>query len=150
MTDLNDVKAGEYELVAQQWRQVTSKPGEPYDYVQHRRGAIVTLDVADARRLVKAGAVKPVKAPKASGGRSAGDGGGQENPGGGQENPGANPGGGQGGSDEKPTGVKEILAEVGEDAEKAQAFLKAEQATDSPRSTLVKALEAIIAKAAGA
>lgn len=139
MTGLNDVKAGEYELVAQQWRQVTSKPGEPYDYVQHRRGAIVTLDVADARRLVKAGAVKRVKVATSPGGG---------NPGGQGGDPGT--GGGQGGSDEKPTGVKEIIAEVGEDAEKAQAFLKAEQATDSPRSTLVKALEAVIAKAAGA
>lgn len=57
MTDLNAVTAGEYELVAVMFDQVTSKPGEPLDYKRYRAGDIVTLDVEDARRLVKAGAV---------------------------------------------------------------------------------------------
>lgn len=55
--DLNDVKAGKYQLVAQRWDQITSKPGEPLDYVRHRRGDIVDLNTEDAKRLVAAGAV---------------------------------------------------------------------------------------------
>ena len=58
--DLNDVKAGKYQLVAVRWDQITSKPGEPLDYVRHRKGAIVDLNAEDAKRLVAAGAiVKP-------------------------------------------------------------------------------------------
>lgn len=55
--DLNDVKAGKYQLVARRWDQITSKPGEPLDYVRHRRGGIVELNAEDAKRLVAAGAV---------------------------------------------------------------------------------------------
>lgn len=58
MTDLNKVKAGKYELVALRWDQITSKPGAPLDFVRHRRGDKVDLNVEDARRLVRAGAVK--------------------------------------------------------------------------------------------
>jgi hypothetical protein len=46
----------------------------------------------------------------------------------------------------QPT-VKEILAEVGDDPDAAEAALNAEQATDSPRPKLVGALEAVIASA---
>lgn len=53
----DDIKAGEYELVALQWDQQTSKPGEPFDFVRHRAGDRVTLDVEEAHRLVRAGAV---------------------------------------------------------------------------------------------
>lgn len=61
-----DVKAGTYELVALQWDQQTSKPGEPFDFTRHRRGDKVTLDADDARRLVRAGAVtKPGERQKA-------------------------------------------------------------------------------------
>lgn len=55
--NLNDVKAGKYQLVAVRWDQITSKPGEPLDYIRHRRGAIVDLTAEDAKRLVAAGAV---------------------------------------------------------------------------------------------
>lgn len=55
--DVNDVTAGVYELVAVQWDEITSKPGEPFDYKRHRRGDRVTLDVAEAKRLWLAGAI---------------------------------------------------------------------------------------------
>lgn len=55
--DLNDVKAGKYQLVAVRWDQITSKPSEPLDYIRHRKGAIVDLTAEDAKRLVAAGAV---------------------------------------------------------------------------------------------
>ena len=55
--DLSSIKAGEYELVALRWDEITSKPGEPFDFVRHRKGDKVTLDVEQARRLVVAGAV---------------------------------------------------------------------------------------------
>ena len=55
--DLDQVQAGEYELVALQWDQPTSKPGQPFTYVRHRQGALVTLDVEEARRLFAGGAV---------------------------------------------------------------------------------------------
>lgn len=65
--DLNDVKAGRYQLVSLRWDQITSKPGEPLDYVRHRRGDIVALDVEDAKRLVAAGAVvKPGQLEKSA------------------------------------------------------------------------------------
>jgi len=54
---MSGVKAGKYELVALFWEEPTSKLGEPYDYVRHNRGDIVTLNVEEARRLVQAGAV---------------------------------------------------------------------------------------------
>ena len=55
--DLNSVEAGEYEIVAPYWDEIKSKPGQPFDYVRHRRGATVNLNVEQARRLVYAGAV---------------------------------------------------------------------------------------------
>lgn len=57
MTDLNEVKAGEYELVCALWDQPVNKPGEPFDFVRHRAGAIVTLDGPEAKRLFSAGAI---------------------------------------------------------------------------------------------
>ena len=57
MPDLNDIKAGEYELVAELFDQALSKPGEPFRYKRHRKGDLVTLDAAEARRLYAAGAV---------------------------------------------------------------------------------------------
>ncbi len=54
---MSNVKAGKYELVALFWEEPISKVGEPYDYVRHNRGDIVTLNVEEARRLVQAGAV---------------------------------------------------------------------------------------------
>lgn len=55
--DLNDVKAGKYQLVAVRWDEIKSKPGEPLVFKRHRKGDIVELDEATAKRLVKAGAV---------------------------------------------------------------------------------------------
>lgn len=55
--DLNDVKAGKYRLIAKQWDQILSKPGQPFDFKRHRRGAVIELDIEDARRLVSARAV---------------------------------------------------------------------------------------------
>ena len=46
--------------------------------------------------------------------------------------------------EEEPSRVDDIVAAVGDDKEAARAALEKEQATDSPRSTLVKKLEAII------
>jgi hypothetical protein len=43
--------------------------------------------------------------------------------------------------------VKDVLAEVGDDAEKATAALEAEQASEKPRKSLVEKLEAIVAAA---
>lgn len=57
MTDINDVKAGEYQLIADRWDERTSKPGEPFTFTRHRKGDVVTLDEADAKRLFAAGAV---------------------------------------------------------------------------------------------
>lgn len=58
--DINEIKAGEYQLVAERWDERTSKPGEPFTFVRHRRGDLVELSEEDARRLVFGGAaVKP-------------------------------------------------------------------------------------------
>lgn len=56
-TDLNEIKAGEYELVAVQWDEVLSKPGEPFQFRRHKKGDIVRLNADDARRLYAGGAV---------------------------------------------------------------------------------------------
>lgn len=64
--DLNDIKAGKYELVALQWDEILSKPGEPFNFKRHKQGDVVELNVEDARRLVRAGAVvKPGSRQKA-------------------------------------------------------------------------------------
>ncbi len=55
--DPNEITAGEYELVALQWDQPLSKPGEPFNFKRHRQGDKVTLDAEEARRLVLGGAV---------------------------------------------------------------------------------------------
>ncbi|HXH77310.1 hypothetical protein [Nocardioides sp.] len=57
MSEVNEIKAGKYQLVAVQWDQITSKPDEPLDFTRHTHGAIVELSAAEARRLVGAGAV---------------------------------------------------------------------------------------------
>ena len=44
--------------------------------------------------------------------------------------------------------AKDVLTEVGDDAEAAQAALEAEQAKEKPRKNLVDGLEAVIAAAA--
>lgn len=57
--DLNEITAGTYLLVARSWEEYLSKPGQPFDFRRHKRGAILDLNVEDARRLVSAGAVIP-------------------------------------------------------------------------------------------
>lgn len=44
----------------------------------------------------------------------------------------------------KPAKVDDILAEVGDDKEKAAAALEAENASDKPRTSLVSKLQAVI------
>lgn len=165
--DLNDVKAGKYQLVAVRWDQITSKPGEPLDYVRHRRGDVVDLNTEDAKRLVAAGAVvKPgqleksaVEQARALAERAQRD---YEAALAGlpedvrtEVAPATVPNTGSDGSStdstdggsKEPT-VKEILDGVGDDAAKAQAALDEERARgDKARKTLVEPLEAVIAKA---
>lgn len=58
--------AGSYELVAELWDEPTSKPGQPFEWVRHRRGETVELSDAEAKRLLAAGAVvKPGEVEKA-------------------------------------------------------------------------------------
>ena len=51
------------------------------------------------------------------------------------------------GTSEKSDKVDDILAEVGDDKDKAQAALDAENAKEKPRATLVGKLEGILGKA---
>jgi hypothetical protein len=56
MPDVNEIKAGEYELLVDSWDEPTNKPGEPFTFVRHYKGETVTLNEEEARRLVLAGA----------------------------------------------------------------------------------------------
>jgi hypothetical protein len=47
-----------YELLADEYHETTSKPGEPFTYQTHTKGAKVELDAEQARRLIEAGAFK--------------------------------------------------------------------------------------------
>lgn len=163
-TDLNDVKAGKYQLVAVRWDQITSKPGEPLDYVRHRRGAIVDLTAEDAKRLVAAGAVvKPGQLEKtkaeqarALAERAAADY--QAILAGLPEDvrsevapttvsaAGGSTSGSTGaaGSGSVPT-ISDVLKGVGTDKDKAAAALTTEKERgDDARSTLVEKLQAIV------
>lgn len=53
--------AGKYELTATSWDEdKREKPTDPFDYVRHVTGDIVTLNAAEAERLGRGGAiVKP-------------------------------------------------------------------------------------------
>lgn len=57
MTNSDEVKAGKYELLAVSWDRITSKPGQPLEFTRHRQGEVIDLDVEEARRLLRAGAV---------------------------------------------------------------------------------------------
>ena len=50
-----------YKLLAKQWDQTVSKRNEPYDFVRHRRGDVVELSGVEEKRLLRIGAVEPVK-----------------------------------------------------------------------------------------
>ncbi len=58
--DIDQIQAGEYELVAELFDQRTSPLDKPFDFKRYRRGDTVTLDVEEARRLYAAGAIQPV------------------------------------------------------------------------------------------
>jgi hypothetical protein len=62
VTDINEIKGGEYELLADSWDETTSKPNEPYTFKRWYRGDVVTLSEEDARRLLPVGAVGEVGA----------------------------------------------------------------------------------------
>jgi hypothetical protein len=67
VSELNEIKAGKYQLVARSWDHITSKPNEPLDFTRYRRGDVVDLNVEDAKRLVAAGAVvKPGQLEKSA------------------------------------------------------------------------------------
>jgi hypothetical protein len=65
--DLSLVEAGEYELVCHSWDELVAmvpvfdregrRSGEQPQYRRHVKGDLVTLNVEEARRLVRAGAV---------------------------------------------------------------------------------------------
>jgi hypothetical protein len=151
--DLNDVKAGKYQLVAARWDQITSKPGEPLDYIRHRRGAILDLTAEDAKRLVAAGAVvKPGQLEKEAADRARAA----------AEQAAANyqailaelpedvraevaPETVAKDEGPKAGSVEFIVAEVGDDVEKAKAALAAETGEGGKsRPGLVKKLQAVI------
>jgi hypothetical protein len=122
--DLDKVKAGDYELVALSWEEPTSKPGQPYDFVTHRQGDKVTLDVEQARRLLSAGAVKPI-------GKS-------EKPAKAEKTD----------ATDKPAyaaAIAAITKYVGSDKAKAQEYLDEEAKTQAPRVSLVEALNKVLA-----
>lgn len=50
-----------YKLLADQWDQVLSKPTEQFRFVRHRKGATVEISGADEARLLRIGAVEPIK-----------------------------------------------------------------------------------------
>ena len=57
MADVQDIKAGDYELVADHWDELTSEPDAKFaTYERHVKGDIVTLSEEDAKRLVGSGA----------------------------------------------------------------------------------------------
>lgn len=156
--ELNDVKAGKYQLVAVRWDQITSKPGEPLDYVRHRKGAIVDLTAEDAKRLVAAGAVvKPgeLEKSKAEQARALAERANAEYqailaglpedvraevaP---QTVPQVPDSGG------RELGVADILKEIGDDKAKASEVLEKEKAGKN-RKTLVEPLEKLLAGGSG-
>lgn len=62
MTDINDIKAGDYELLVLSWDETTSEPDKPFTFKRHYKGDTVTLSEEEARRLVPVGAVAPAGA----------------------------------------------------------------------------------------
>lgn len=48
----------EYELLADEFHETTSKPGEPFTFVTHRKGAKIRLEETRAAELIAAGAVE--------------------------------------------------------------------------------------------
>lgn len=50
-----------YRLLADQWDQVISKPTEQFRFIRHRKGATVEITGADESRLLRIGAVEPMR-----------------------------------------------------------------------------------------
>lgn len=46
-----------YELLADEYHETTSKPGEPFTFKTYRKGDTIQLDAENARRLIEADAV---------------------------------------------------------------------------------------------
>lgn len=140
-----------YKLLADQWDQVLSKPTEPFRFVRHRKGATVELAGADEARLLRIGAVEPVKRAATKSTKTAqtpppekpktdeGNGGGDNGDGGGQgdQNPddetgGQNPDGSSQGAVEKPakTGLvaawREYAVAQGHDPDEAAGATRAD------------------------
>lgn len=111
------------------WPKVKVNVGEKRQVVE--RGEAIPDGVSDAElsNLVSFGAIagvtvvekaeKPAKEPKTPKGGKSGD--------------------------DKPTSVKDILADVGDDKAKASEYLEAENAAEKPRPSLVEGLQAVIA-----
>lgn len=151
MSDLNDVKAGKYQLVTLSWDRITSKPTEPLDFTRYHRGDVVDLSVEDAKRLVAAGAVvKPgelekLKAEQAKAQALEAQRAYEAALAGLPDDVRAEVTDASGATeDPRPGTVDFILAEVGDDKEKAQVALEAEAASERPRSGLVSKLEKIL------
>lgn len=154
MTNLDEIKAGKYEIVALYWDETLSEPGKPHVWKRHRKGAIVELDEETARRLVSAGAAavpgererRAVEAARMQYEQAlaalkavtpdevlAED-----------EPDGSTP------APPKVPTIAEITKDVGDDPAKAQAALDAEQGrADGPRSTLVTHLKKVLAGSNG-
>lgn len=73
----------EYELLANEYHETTSKAGDPFTYKTYRKGDKVKLNAEQAERLIKAGAVVDPsakenatanKTPKAPSGKAPGAG----------------------------------------------------------------------------
>lgn len=45
------MKAGKYELLADHYKQQTSKPGQPFEFTHHTKGDLVDLTAEEAERL---------------------------------------------------------------------------------------------------
>ncbi|GAA5154774.1 hypothetical protein GCM10023340_38860 [Nocardioides marinquilinus] len=176
MSELNEVKAGKYQLVALSWDHITSKPGEPLDFTRYRRGDVVELNVEDAKRLVAAGAVvapgalersalehaKAVaeQAQRAYEAALAGmpeDVRAEVAPGTVPHVPDVDPAGsagqgGQGGGDERPVSdkIEDVLRWVGDDQDRARMALDGERSTkgEKARERLTAALEKLLARQA--
>lgn len=70
--DINEIKAGKYQLLAVRWDKQTSEPGQPFTFKRYKRGDTIDLDEAEAKRLVAAGAaVTPGSIERAEAERAA-------------------------------------------------------------------------------
>lgn len=163
-----EAKAGKYEMVAVRWDRILSKPGEPLNFERFGKGDTVDLTAAEAQRLVKAGAVvKPGDAEKArvEAAKAQLDAALAALPedlraeylaalqGSSSNSSSSSSGSGGSGSEKKPVqedpasyNIADVMAYVGNDADKATAIAELEQARGdgkTPRSTLLDQLVAI-------